>query len=77
VPATYEDVITGSAFPDVDGEAGGEGISTCTRDGDETFARFSSYGEDVDIAAPGSAFSPPGATVNAYHSAGPEWRRRM
>ena len=53
VPATYEEVIAVSAFPDVDGEAGGEGVSTCTRDGDETFARFSSYGEDVDIAAPG------------------------
>jgi subtilisin family serine protease len=53
VPATYEEVITVSAFPDVDGEAGGEGISTCTRDGDETFARFRSIGLDVDIAAPG------------------------
>jgi subtilisin family serine protease len=53
VPATYEEVITVSAFAHVDGEAGGEGISTCTRDGDETFARFRNIGLDVDIAAPG------------------------
>jgi subtilisin len=53
VPATYEEVITVSAFTDVDGEPGGEGISTCTRDGDDTFAPFSNYGEDVDVAAPG------------------------
>ena len=51
MPATYEEVIAVSAFPDGDGEAGGEGVSTSTRDGDETFARLSSYGEDVDIAA--------------------------
>ena len=53
MPANYEEVITASAFPNVDGEAGGEGISTCTRDGDETFARFRNIGLDVDIAAPG------------------------
>jgi subtilisin family serine protease len=53
VPATYEEVITVSAFTDFDGDPGGEGVSTCTRDGDDTFAPFSNYGQDVDIAAPG------------------------
>jgi len=53
VPATYEEVITVSAFTDLDGKPGGEGVSTCTTDSDDTFAPFSNYGEDVDIAAPG------------------------
>jgi subtilisin len=53
VPATYDEVITVSAFTDVDGKPGGEGESSCTRDGDDTFAAFSNFGEDIDIAAPG------------------------
>ena len=53
VPATYEEVITVSAFTDVDGKPGGQGVSACTRDGDVTFAPFSNYGSDIDIAAPG------------------------
>jgi subtilisin len=53
VPATYEEVITVSAFTDVDGKPGGEGESSCTKDDDDTFAAFSNFGEDIDIAAPG------------------------
>jgi subtilisin len=53
VPATYDEVITVSAFTDVDGKPGGEGESSCTRDGDDTFAPFSNVGPDIDIAAPG------------------------
>ena len=53
VPATYEEVITVSAFTDFDGKPGGEGASTCTNDSDDTFANFSNYGADIDIAAPG------------------------
>ena len=53
VPATYDEVITVSAFADLDGEPGGNGDSACTKDGDDTFASFSNFGQDVDIAAPG------------------------
>ena len=53
VPATYPEVITVSAFTDVDGTPGGEGESSCTSDNDDTFASFSNDGPDVDMAAPG------------------------
>jgi subtilisin len=52
VPATYPEVITVSAFTDVDGKPDGTGNSSCA-DGDDTFARISNDGPDVDIAAPG------------------------
>ncbi len=57
VPAAYDEVITVSALADYDGAAGGKGESPgeCTTGfgGDDTFATFSNYGSDVDIAAPG------------------------
>jgi subtilisin len=53
VPATYDEVIAVSTFTDVDGKPGWEGVSACTRDGDDTFAPFSNVGLDIDIAAPG------------------------
>jgi len=53
VPATYDEVITVSAFTDFDGKPGGQGVSSCSGDGDDTFASFSNDGPDVDIAAPG------------------------
>ena len=54
VPATFEEVITVSAFTDFDGAAGGNSEATCTSGGrDDTFAGFSNFGADVDIAAPG------------------------
>ena len=31
----------------------GKESQTCTRDGDDTFAPFSNFGPDIDIAAPG------------------------
>jgi len=53
-PATYPEVITVSAFKDLNGEYGGGGKSKqCGSRGDDTFAGFSNYGADVDIAAPG------------------------
>ena len=52
VPATYEEVIAVSAFADTDGAPGGRGPSRCG-DADDTFASFSNYGADIDIAAPG------------------------
>jgi subtilisin family serine protease len=52
-PATYEEVITVSAFKDLDGEPGKLEKSTACGSNDDTFAKFSNYGPDVDIAAPG------------------------
>lgn len=53
VPASYDEVITVSAIADFDGKAGGLGTPTCRTDVDDTFADFSNYGSDVDLAAPG------------------------
>jgi subtilisin family serine protease len=53
VPATYDEVITVSAFVDFDGKPGGNGASSCSNDGDDSFADYSNFGEDIDIAAPG------------------------
>ncbi len=52
VPATYDEVITVSALADSDGQPGGFGQPT-TAGPDDTFARFSNFGSDVDLAAPG------------------------
>lgn len=55
VPATYKEVITVSAFRDLNGEPGGGGSSPqCGNRGDDTFAGFSNFGQDIDIAAPGA-----------------------
>jgi len=53
VPAAYDEVITVSAYADFDGLSGGLGGASCYSDQDDSFARFSNYGEDVDISAPG------------------------
>jgi subtilisin family serine protease len=53
VPATYPEVITVSAFTDLDGKYSGPGRSSCANNVDDTFACFSNFGEDIDIAAPG------------------------
>ena len=53
VPATYPEVITVSAFKDFNGEPGGGDSQGCRYRGDDTWAGFSNYGKDVDIAAPG------------------------
>jgi len=52
VPAAYDAVITVSALADSDGKSGGLGPAT-SYGADDTFATFSNYGADVDIAAPG------------------------
>jgi subtilisin family serine protease len=53
VPAAYDEVITVSALADSDGEPGGHGPKTSFDDPDDSFAFFSNFGADVDIAAPG------------------------
>jgi subtilisin family serine protease len=54
VPATYDEVIAVSAFADYDGQPGGQSASACgAPEPDDSFAVFSNYGADVDIAAPG------------------------
>jgi subtilisin len=53
VPATYQEVITVSAFADSDGVPGGQEPLRCAY-GDDRFASFSNFGADVDIAAPGA-----------------------
>lgn len=52
-PATYDEVITVSAFTDLNGSPNAPGASRCSNDVDDTFACFSNFGEDIDIAAPG------------------------
>lgn len=52
-PATFEEVIAVSAITDFDGEPGGVGAPTCQTGFDDTFASFSNFGPDVDLAAPG------------------------
>jgi len=52
VPAAYDAVITVSALADSDGQPGGNGPNT-SYGADDTFATFSNFGADVDIAAPG------------------------
>ncbi len=54
VPATFEEVITVSAFNDFDGKPGGHGSPNClTLEDDDTFAGFQQLRADVDVAAPG------------------------
>jgi subtilisin family serine protease len=53
VPAAFDQVITVSAMADADGKPGGLVPFTCTGNRDDTFASFSNFGPDVDIAAPG------------------------
>ena len=52
VPATYGEVITVSALADSDGKPGKLGGATAYGP-DDSFASFSNYGGDVDLAAPG------------------------
>jgi len=55
-PANYDEVITVSAIADGDGQPGGlSGQLNCVPEEDDTFAFFSNYGSDVDVAALGSA----------------------
>ncbi|MBI3977966.1 MAG: S8 family serine peptidase [Chloroflexi bacterium] len=52
VPAAYDEVLTVSAIADSDGRPGGLGPALF-HGADDTLAKFSNYGRDVDIAAPG------------------------
>ena len=49
----HPDAITVSAMADLDGAPGALAGGTCFGHTDDTFAWFSSYGEAVDLAAPG------------------------
>jgi subtilisin len=64
LPASYDEVITASAIGDSDGAPGGlgppfpdpVGLSACNFPftmADDSFASFSNFGADVDLAAPG------------------------
>lgn len=57
VPASYDEVVTVSAFTDFDGRPGGGGLTPADRcsatSHDDELAAFGNYGPAVDIAAPG------------------------
>jgi subtilisin family serine protease len=56
-PAGYDQVITVAALSDFDGAGGGQAGSDCSlyqNEKDDTYARYSNYGPDVDILAPGT-----------------------
>jgi len=57
VPAAYDEVITVSALADWDGKPGGLGAGSVQCGGshpDDVLVRFSNYGRDVDLIAPGA-----------------------
>ncbi len=57
IPGSFDSVVTVSAMVDWDGEPGGNGgtfvVTTMGRVADDTFVKFSNFGADVDIIAPG------------------------
>ncbi len=54
LPAAYDEVITLAAVADYNGSGGGGESPTCANWGpDDSFATFSNFGADVDVAAPG------------------------
>jgi subtilisin len=68
-PASYDQAITVAAISDFDGLPGGLSKPTCGStaygaETDDTFARYSNRGADVDIVAPGTCI------VSTYPSAG-------
>ena len=75
IPASYDEVITVSAIADYNGKGGGGAASTCYNDVDDTFANFSNYGPDVDLAAPGvcikSTYKSTYATLSGTSMASP------
>ncbi len=57
IPAAFDEVVTVSAIADSDGQPGGFGPAQQLSGGppmpDDTFAWFSNFGPDVDVAGPG------------------------
>jgi len=58
IPSRYESVITVSAMSDFDGQPGGLAQETCVpprgTETDDAFSRYSNFGPEVDITAPGT-----------------------
>ena len=52
VPAAYDEVITVVGLVDTDGQPGWLCSLACDGDVDDSFAAFSNFGADIDIAAP-------------------------
>jgi subtilisin len=57
IPASFDEVVTVSALADWDGRSGGDGptyvVTGMGKVKDDSFAKFSNYGADVDVIAPG------------------------
>lgn len=56
-PGGYQQVITVGALSDFDGAGWGEASNDCSgypKEKDDKYARYSNYGSDVDIVAPGT-----------------------
>jgi subtilisin family serine protease len=57
IPASFDEVVTVSALADWDGQSGGTGptyvVTGMGRVKDDSFAKFSNYGADVDVIGPG------------------------
>jgi subtilisin family serine protease len=56
-PAAYDRAITIAAYADSDGQPGYGGPKTCDRSFDDEDWRWSNFGADVDIVAPGSCIA--------------------
>ncbi|CAA9544581.1 MAG: hypothetical protein AVDCRST_MAG70-400 [uncultured Thermomicrobiales bacterium] len=81
IPATYQETIAVSALSDLDGVFGAAATTSCNSAyQDDTFASYSNFGPEVDIAAPGSCIrstraggglvSKSGSSMAAPHVAG-------
>jgi len=57
IPASFDEVVTVSALADWDGQPGGNGptyiVTGMGKVKDDSFARFSNYGSDIDVIGPG------------------------
>lgn len=55
MPVAAASVAAGlPCLTDFNGQPGGGAAATCSSDGDDTFARYSNYGPEVDLTAPGT-----------------------
>ena len=80
MPAGYDQVITVGAITDYDGAGWGDASDGCSGEGDDSYARYSNYGADVDILAPGTCVRVAAAlgqraTSPQRHDRAPPWPR--